>query len=89
MHEAVFHVVLAWQVGLVAVLAVRGARARTLVGRAIALDVLALVFVAALAVVAVRRRQADYLDVALVLALLGFTQTIVTARYIGPFRRSG
>lgn len=88
MHDTVFHLVLAWQVGLVAVLAVRGARSNTLFGRAIALDTLALVFVAALALVAVHRGQADYLDVALVLAMLSFAQTIVTARYLAPSRRS-
>lgn len=84
MHDAVFQIVLTWQTVLIAALAVRGARSRSIVGRAIALDTLALVFVAALASIAVARGRPDYLDVALVLAMLGFTQTIATARFVAP-----
>lgn len=84
MHDAVFQLVMAWQLVLVAVLALRGARARSLVGRAIALDTLALVFVSALALLATERARAGYLDVALVIAMLGFAQTIATARYASP-----
>lgn len=84
MHDVVFQIVLTWQAALIAALAVRGARSKSLVGRAIALDTLALVFVAALASIAVARARAGYLDVALVLAMLGFAQTIATARFVAP-----
>ena len=82
MHAVVYQVVVMWHIGLIAVLTVHALRARSTVVRAIALDTLALVFVATLAVVGIRRGEAGYLDVALALALLGFAQTVGTARFV-------
>jgi multisubunit Na+/H+ antiporter MnhF subunit len=82
MHDVVFLIVIVWNTVLVAVLAVYALRAPTIVIRALALDTLALVFVAALAVVAVHRDRAGYLDIALMIAMLGFAQTVATARII-------
>ncbi|HEY8432493.1 MAG TPA: monovalent cation/H+ antiporter complex subunit F [Sandaracinaceae bacterium] len=82
MNDVLFIVLIGWHALLALALAVRAAYARALVTRAIALDTLALVVVTSLALVAVERGRADYLDVALVLALLGFAQTIATARFV-------
>lgn len=80
MNSVLFQVVVLWLVALVAALALAAFRARTVVERALALEVLTMVLVAALAAVALHTGRAGYLDVALVLALLGFTQTLATAR---------
>jgi multicomponent Na+:H+ antiporter subunit F len=80
MHEPVFRAVILWQVVLMLLLVFGALRARTVVVRALALDTLNLVLVASLAVIAIHREQPGFLDVALVLAMLGFTQTVATAR---------
>ena len=82
MHTWVYELAIVWHIGLVALLVGFALRTRRLVDRVVALDTLALVFVAALAIVALRRHSAHYLDVALVLALLGFAQTVATARLL-------
>ena len=81
MHEPVFVIALIWHVLLLLVLAAYGARVRDLLDRLLALDTVTPIFVAAIALVAIHRGESDYLEVALVVALLGFTQTVVTARY--------
>lgn len=80
MHDAVFYVAVIWQLALAAVLTYYTLRTNHIVNRILALDVLALVFVAAVACVAIHRNEPGYLDVALVLAMLGFVQTVATAR---------
>lgn len=82
MHDWAFHIAFLGQIALVAVLAVHASRARAMIDRAVALDTLPLVFVAALALVAVRRREPAYLDIALVLALVGFAATVATTRFL-------
>lgn len=88
MHEAVAHLVLVWQFGLVAVLAVYAARSSSLMVRTLTLEVLSLVAVAIAAVLAMIREEAGYLTVALVLGLLGFLQTVMIARLAQGGRRN-
>lgn len=87
MHPWIFYIVILWQLTLIAALAIYALRAQTVVTRALAVDTLALVFVAALGVIAMQRNQAGYLDVALVLALLGFAQTVGAVRFAEKKRR--
>jgi multicomponent Na+:H+ antiporter subunit F len=86
MHAIVFYVAVGWTVLLLAALGVRAARARRIVDRVLALDVLGLVLVDALGALAIERRRADYLDIALVVALLSFGQTVATVRYFSDRR---
>lgn len=63
-------------------------RARGVVQRVIALDLLAIIVIALLALVSYFREQPYYFDAAVALALLSFVATIATARYLasgGPF----
>lgn len=87
MHAAVFHVLVSWLVALVAVLGVWALRRERVVERTLALDTLALVFVALLGLLAVHDREEGYLDIALVIAMLGFVQTVATARLLARRRR--
>jgi multicomponent Na+:H+ antiporter subunit F len=81
MHTWVQYVALVSLTALVGVLAVRATRASTTFDRALALDVLSLVFVAALSTFGIHRGRTGYLDIALMLALLSFLQTVATAHY--------
>lgn len=81
MHHAVFFFALSWIALLVGLLLYRAARATRTTDRLIALDALSVMFVAALTVIAVERGLPGYLDVALMLALLGFTQTVAASGY--------
>jgi len=89
MHESVFLVVLPWLVLLVAALAVHAIRAPTIVVRALTLEVLAVVLIGVVALVALRHDRPGYLDVAIVLALLGFAQALATARLLERGFKSG
>lgn len=63
-------------------------RARDVLQRIVALDLLAVVVVALLAMLSYLRDQPYYLDAAVALALLSFVATVATARYLdkgGPF----
>lgn len=82
MHTWIFYSVVLWQIVLIAILAMYALRTQTIVTRILALDMLATVFVAALGVIAMQREQVGYLDVALVLAMLGFAQTVGIVRFI-------
>lgn len=62
---------------------VRLVRSETLVDRALALDTVAAIVVSAIAVRATWRRDGVFVDVALVLGLLGFLATVTIARYVG------
>jgi len=81
-HDVVFIIAMLWLMGLVALLIGFAARARRLAHQMVALDAIALVFIAALALVAIAQREPGYLDVALVLALLGFVQTVGIGRLV-------
>ncbi len=61
---------------------VRLARGPSLADRVVALDALVLVVVSGIAVHAVRTGDGTYLDVLVVVALLGFVGTVTVARFI-------
>jgi multisubunit Na+/H+ antiporter MnhF subunit len=71
-----------WHAGLILVLMIYAARAQRLVDRIVAFDALSIVFVVALSALAIRRQEAHYLDIALVVAMLGFVQTLAAARLV-------
>ena len=71
MHDGVFYVALVWLMGLLGVLVVRSVRARSTLDVVLALDTLALVFVAVLGLFSAWRGVTGYLDAALVLAKIG------------------
>lgn len=63
-------------------------RARDALQRIVALDLLAVIVVALLALLCYLRGQAYYFDAAVALALLSFVATVAAARYLdqgGPF----
>ncbi len=60
----------------------RLARGPSLADRVVALDALVLVVVSGIAVHAVRTGDGAYLDVLVVVALLGFVGTVTVARFI-------
>lgn len=86
MHALVFEIEIVWLTVLILALAWRAARATGPIDRALALDLLSLVLVAEIAIFAVHRGRPGYLDVALVLGLLSFAQTVATARYAAEGR---
>lgn len=81
MHDAVFIFAMSWIALLTALVLVVAARTRRTADRLVALDGLSSMFVSSLTVIAVARGAAGYLDVALMLALLGFTQTVAGSSY--------
>jgi multicomponent Na+:H+ antiporter subunit F len=63
-------------------------RARDVFQRVVALDLLAVIVIALLALLSYLRGQPFYLDAAVALALLSFVATVAAARYLdkgGPF----
>ena len=82
MRSWITDALLVWQIGLVIVLAVYSLRAGTTEMRSIALSSLGPVVVAVLAVLAVSRMSPGYLDIALVIAMLGASQTITISRTV-------
>jgi multisubunit Na+/H+ antiporter MnhF subunit len=81
MHDVVFYVALVWLMGLLGVLVVVSARARSTLDVVLALDTLALVFVAVLGLFGAWRGVTGYLDAALVLALVSYVQTVAATRH--------
>ena len=81
MHDWVFYVALVWLMGLLGVLVVLAARARSLLDVVLALDTLALVFVAVMGLFSAWRGITGYLDAALVLALVSYVQTVAATRF--------
>lgn len=86
MHGWVFNFAFAAHVIFIAALAVHAVRTRQITSRALALEVLALVFVSAFVLLALDRGEAGYLDAALVVALLGYAQVVATAQLISEWR---
>ena len=80
MHDFVFYSVIIWQFTLAAMLGLFVLRTRNIVTRALALDMLSLIVVSGVTAVGIHRDEAGYLDVALVLAMISFVQTVATAR---------
>lgn len=82
MHEGVGSMLLVWHLGLCAALCLHAASVRFTVGRALALSTLGQIVVAALVLLGAAREQAGYLDVALVVAMLGVAETLVIVRTV-------
>ncbi len=83
MHELVFYLAVAWMTVLLVASVVAVIRLRSTAARILALDTLTLILSALLVVYAAGERSSYYMDVALILALLAFLSTLVTARYHG------
>ncbi|MBA2441727.1 MAG: pH regulation protein F [Rubrobacter sp.] len=83
MHDLVFFFAMAWTTILLVASATAVVRLRSTTARILALDALTLVLVALLVLYAVANRSSYYMDAALVLALLAFVATLVSARYHG------
>ena len=81
MHPLVLDIAVGWLALLLAACVFLLGRQDSLPPRIVALDTLVLVLVALLAVFASDRGETYYLDVALMLALLGFVATVAAARY--------
>lgn len=81
MHLIVFYVATLWLALLIAVGVVLTLRARTVLLRVLAIDIVTSLLVGLLALFAGGRDSANYLDAALVLALLAFVATLAAARF--------
>lgn len=79
--DVIFFFGIAWIAGLLGVLVVRVARARTTGQRILALDLLTLILVGLLALAAGEDRAPYALDAALGIALLSFVATLAASRY--------
>ncbi len=82
MTPFLFHACLVWHALLILALLVHAVRARRASGKLIAFDGLSLVFLSALVFTALARDEPRYLDIALVVAMLVFAQTVAAARLI-------
>lgn len=76
------HVVLGWYLVLILLLLLHTRRADRVVDRLVSFDALSILFVGVLSALAVQRQEPFYLDIALVVALLGFVQTVMAARLL-------
>jgi multicomponent Na+:H+ antiporter subunit F len=86
MHAELFWIAIVWCIVLIALLALGALRARDSVDRILVIDTLSLVFIEALALFALHRGRSAYLDVALMLALVAFAQTLAGVHYAGRGR---
>lgn len=82
MHDTVFLIVIVWLIALAGTVAVVAARADGVARRLVALDTLSYLLVGALAAIAAHRGEAGFLDIALVIAALGFIQTVAVVRLV-------
>jgi len=81
MHSIVFNVAAVWTAVLIGAGVVLTLRARSILLRVLALEVTTTIFIGLLALFAGGRDSANYLDAALMLALLAFLGTLAAARY--------
>ena len=81
MHDLVFYLAVGWMTGLLVASVVLVVRARVVLARLLALDMLVLILVALLVLFSDANRRGVYLDAALALALLSFVATLAGARY--------
>ncbi|MGE6763076.1 monovalent cation/H+ antiporter complex subunit F [Corallococcus interemptor] len=82
MHETFFTLAIVWMVGLLGTMVLLASRQRSAADVLMSVDTLGLVICAVLALYGAIRREAGYLDAALVLALLSYVQTVAGARYL-------
>jgi multisubunit Na+/H+ antiporter MnhF subunit len=81
MHEAVAYIASGWLTVLLLVMVIVLIRARSPMTRILALDCLTLFLIALLVVYATANESRYFLDAALILALVSFVASLVTARY--------
>lgn len=81
MHSIVFDVATLWIAALIGLGVVLTLRAGSLLLRVLALELVTTLLIALLAVFAGGRDSANYLDAALMLALLAYAGTVAAARY--------
>lgn len=86
MHTLVFYIAIVWMTALLVASTLLVVRARSVLSRVLALDMLILILVALLALLAESQRVAYLLDAALVLALLSFLATVAAVRYYAQGR---
>lgn len=81
MHESLAYIASAWITGLLAVMILVLVRAKSSMTRILALDSITLFLIALLVVYAADHHSHYFLDAAVILALLSFVSSLVTARY--------
>jgi multicomponent Na+:H+ antiporter subunit F len=81
MHDTVFYVAAAWMAGLMAACVLVVLRARSVMTRILALDMVTLILIAFLILYADARRAPYYLHAAIALALLSFAGTIAASHF--------
>lgn len=81
MHDIVFQIAALWTAGLIGVGVILTLRATSVLMRVLGLEAVTTVLIGMLALFAGGRDSANYLDAALVLALLAFAGTLAAARY--------
>jgi multicomponent Na+:H+ antiporter subunit F len=86
MHSIVFDIATLWVAVLIGAGVVLTLRAQTVLMRVLALEVVTTVIIGLLALYSGGRDSANYLDAALMLALLAFVGTLAAARYYGEGR---
>lgn len=86
MHTIVYHAAALWMTVLLGAAVLQVIRARAVLSRVLALDMLILILVALLALLSEAEGVSYFLDAALVLALLSFAATLAAARYHGEGR---
>lgn len=82
MSPFLFHASLVWHALLILALLVHAVRVRGACQKLIAFDGLSVVFLSALVFAALARDDPRFLDIALVVAMLVFGQTVAAARLI-------
>lgn len=87
MAEWIFQLVLAWHAGLILLLLLYTARVQDDIRRLVGFDALSIAFVSALIIVGLHRQAPYYMDIALVVGMLGFVQTLAAVRYVERQRR--
>lgn len=81
MHDVVFYGAMIWMTVLLGVCVLTVVKARSELGRVLALDTLALVLIAALTLYSITEDVSYYLDAAMAIALISFIGTVAAARY--------
>lgn len=82
MIDWIYYLVLVWHAALILPLLLYVLRAEDIADRVLAFDGLATVFVSAFAVLGLHRQEPFYFDIALVVAMIGFVQTVAAARLL-------
>lgn len=81
MHETIAYLASVWITGLLATMVLVLVRAQSAMTRILALDTITLFLIVLLVVYAADRHSRYFLDAAVILALLSFVASLVTARY--------